>query len=53
VLDELQHQTVWMAGGWVLVRISRDRERQERRIVNAGIGMVNARIGIMNAGIGR
>jgi hypothetical protein len=24
------------------------RERQDRRIVNAGIGMVNARIGIVN-----
>ena len=30
------------------VRVPRDREREDRTIVNAGIGMVNARIGIVN-----
>jgi hypothetical protein len=30
------------------VRVSRDRERADRRIVNARIGMVNAEIGIVN-----
>jgi hypothetical protein len=30
------------------VRVSRDRERQDRRMVNARIGMVNAKIGIVN-----
>ena len=29
------------------------RERPDRSIVNAGIGIVNAGIGIVNAGIGR
>ena len=35
-----------------LVRISGDRERQDRSIVNARIGMVNAGIGMVNARIG-
>ena len=30
------------------MRVSRDRERQDRRIVNARIGMVNAKVGIVN-----
>jgi hypothetical protein len=33
------------------VRVPRDRERQDRRIVNARIGMVNAQIGIVNTAV--
>jgi hypothetical protein len=35
-------------GSEVVLRISRDRERRDRRIVNTRIGMVNAGIGNVN-----